>query len=347
MKFTVAIQPDNLGVEIAGYHDNFSACWIDTLERLGHSAKIVDVWRSDILEQLDSCQGLMWRWAHCKKHMQLSRRLLPAIENYLGLPIFPNENTAWHYDDKIAQALIFKALRIPHPETFLFYDYDEALAWAEGHSPYPVVLKLASGAGSTNVKLISSRDEAKAWIRLLFEKGVRSFAENISLAGRMKETMRFAKQTLLTGRAALSLDVHKEYALFQKFLPGNAFDTRVTVIGNRAFAYRRSNRPNDFRASGSGIIDWNPSAIDEQFIRLAFYSVQRMKMQSCAIDGLYDDGRPVVGEVSYTYVHHLVHKCPGHWALEGNPQDGEIKWEEGRMWPGEAHALDFLELLAR
>ena len=29
----------------------------------------------------------------------------------------------------------------------------------------------------------------------------------------------------------------KNYVLFQKFLPNNSFDTRVTVIGNRAFAY--------------------------------------------------------------------------------------------------------------
>ena len=29
----------------------------------------------------------------------------------------------------------------------------------------------------------------------------------------------------------------KNYAMFQRFLPGNEYDTRVTVIGNRAFAF--------------------------------------------------------------------------------------------------------------
>ena len=35
---------------------------------------------------------------------------------------------------------------------------------------------------------------------------------------------------------------------FQEFLPGNAFDTRITAIGNRAFGFLRENRPRDFRA---------------------------------------------------------------------------------------------------
>ena len=56
-------------------------------------------------------------------------------------------------------------------------------------------------------------------------------------------------------------ELQRDYLLVQEFLPGNGFDTRITVIGNRAFGFRRFNRPDDFRASGSGRIDWNPAAI--------------------------------------------------------------------------------------
>lgn len=51
----------------------------------------------------------------------------------------------------------------------------------------------------------------------------------------------------------------KKYILFQEYLPDNEFDTRVTVIGNRAFAFRRFNRKKDFKASGSGEIDYDIS----------------------------------------------------------------------------------------
>ena len=36
--------------------------------------------------------------------------------------------------------------------------------------------------------------------------------------------------------------IDKNYIYFQEFIPGNEFDTRVTVIGDRAFAFRRMNR---------------------------------------------------------------------------------------------------------
>jgi len=346
MKYKIAIQPNNYGKKDGGYDDDFSACWKDTLERLGHSVKIVDVWKSNILEQLELCHAFMWRFIHSREHIQLARRLLPTIEHYLDLPVFPNEHTAWHYDDKIAQAMIFKVLGISHPETYIFFDFTEALSFAKNYTNYPIVLKLANGAGSSNVKLISDFNEAEYYIKLVFDKGVNSLAADISIGNRLKKIKHFARQTLKTGYTDLSLDVQKRYILFQKFLPNNAFDSRVTVIGNRAFAYRRSNRVNDFRASGSGIIDWEPSKIDEQFIRLAFDTAIKMKMQSCAIDGLYDGNKPVVGEVSYAYVHHLIHTCPGHWELQGDAKYGTLVWKDGQMWPGEAHIVDFLEVLS-
>ena len=42
-------------------------------------------------------------------------------------------------------------------------------------------------------------------------------------------------------------DGRRGYVYFQDFIPDNQFDTRVTVIGNRAFAFIRKVRPGDFR----------------------------------------------------------------------------------------------------
>ena len=71
-------------------------------------------------------------------------------------------------------------------------------------------------------------------------------------------------------------DVHYRYALFQQWLPGNEFDTRITVIGNRAFGFRRFNRQGDFRASGSGNLDWDPVQVDPAFVQLAFRIAKRL-----------------------------------------------------------------------
>ena len=134
------------------------------------------------------------------------------------------------------------------------------------------------------------------------------------------------------------------YVLFQEFLKNNAFDTRITVIGNRAFGYRRKNRKNDFRASGSGNIDYNPQLIDQKFIHLAFDISRKLNLQSCAIDGLYDNqNNNVVGEISYTYISQYIYNCIGHWELNGSPYLGSLNWIEGHMWPEEVQIEDFIK----
>ena len=74
----------------------------------------------------------------------------------------------------------------------------------------------------------------------------------------------------------------KTTVLFQEFLPCNDFDTRITVIGNRAFGFRRFNRANDFRASGSGKIDYDPKNIAPEMVQLAFDVTRRLNVQSCS-----------------------------------------------------------------
>jgi hypothetical protein len=100
--------------------------------------------------------------------------------------------------------------------------------------------------------------------------------------------------------------------LLQEFVPDNDFDTRITVIGNLAFAFRRLNRPNDFRASGSGLRDDNPAKIDLDSVRLACQVAERLETQSLAVDVLYRGGERVLTEISYYYEPWVVQACPGH-----------------------------------
>ncbi len=325
--------------------DAASPRWADLLKQAGHRVKWVDVRRPDILEQLAGCQGFMWRWAHFKGMGRIARRLLPVIERELGVAVYPDQNTCWHYDDKGAQAYLLRAASIPIPQTWLWFDAQAAREWAKA-TTYPVVLKLAGGAGSTNVRLIQTAGEAHAWIDRLFNQRLSSLEEDQFKPLPWKERLSAAWNILQSGSRPTILDDGFEpqsgYVLFQEFLPGNTFDTRVTVIGNRAFAFRRLNRDNDFRASGSGRIDWKPEVIDPKFVLLAFSTARRLKTQSCAIDGLYRGKECVVGEISYTYATWAVQTCPGHWNLDGTPAAGALQWIPGKMWPEEAQIEDFL-----
>jgi hypothetical protein len=343
VRFTVAVQPDDYGPR-----DASSPIWTRVLTEAGHEVRAVDVRRADILDQVRGCHGFMWRHAHTPEARQIARRLLPVLEREMGLAVYPDQRTCWHFDDKIAQRFLLEAAGIPTPRTWVWFDREQAEEFARG-AAYPLVLKLWGGAGSTNVRLVGTPAEARTWIARLFGPGVHGLDEASARAWRRTgRILKGAARTLATGRPfhhavrpPVFWELHRGYVLFQEFLPGNDHDTRVTVVGRRAFAYRRFNRPGDFRASGSGRFDPDPSRIDMETVRLAFRVAERLGAQSVAIDGLRRGEDRVVGEITYAYVSWMVQSCPGHWERAG----GEPVWVEGRMWPEEAQAEDFMERL--
>ncbi len=344
--FTIAIQPDDYTAQgKPPESDASSPRWKTLLEQAGHRVRMVDVYRPDILAQVRGCDGFMWRWAHFAGMGRVARRLLPVIERHLKLAVYPDLNTCWHYDDKIAQAHLLASVGIPTPQTWIWFDRETALDWADTAS-YPLVMKLAGGAGSNNVRLIRSPSEAHLWIDRLFSSFLTTLDEAQFRRMGLRRRAREAARALLKGTprefCSSGYEPQTGYVLLQEFLPRNDFDTRITVIGDRAFGFRRFNRDGDFRASGSGKIDWTPESVDTNFVRLAFRTSRLLQTQSLAVDGLYRDGAAVVGEVSYTYVSEAVFKCPGHWVLAGDPDAGALAWVEGRMWPEEAQVQDFL-----
>jgi len=214
---------------------------------------------------------------------------------------------------------------------------------------YPLVLKLAGGITSENVRLLKSFAEAEYWINRMFGSGATTLEPPVGGPRGAGRRFRESLGYLIKGvppRGSDRSDLQRGYVLLQEFLPGNDFDTRVTVIGKRAFGFRRMNRPGDFRASGSGRIDFDPAKVDPQIVRLAFRAQQKLESQSLAIDGMYWQGRPVIVEISYYYEGWALTECPGHWELHGTPEDGRLEWVPGSVRPDDAILDDFLEELA-
>jgi len=210
----------------------------------------------------------------------------------------------------------------------------------------PVVFKLKGGAGSSNVVLVHERPLGKKLIRRMFGRGMQSRRvpwgtvswKDFNLKSWIRHKGGYVIRRIRAGNTSPGFEPHKNYALFQKYLHNNDFDTRVTVIGNRAFAFRRLNRPNDFRSSGSGRIDYDISRIDMECVKKAFNVSNAMDFQSMAYDFWYDDdGNVNFCEASYTYVDTAIHECPGYW-------DSDLKWHEGHYWPQYFQLIDALGL---
>jgi hypothetical protein len=345
----IAVQPDHQ-LLTSGRYQSFSKPWAERLVEFGHQVRMVDLFQQDPLSQLTGCDGLMWWFAHLPFPRNFATRLVAALNHGSGLPTFPNYRTCWHFDDKVAQYYLLQAAGLPTPRTWVFWRREDAEDFCR-HARFPMVLKLAGGITSENVRMLRTARDAKYWINRLFGSGVTSL-ERASLARPRSLLRRAMSVARVVGkghpRPTRRSDVQRGYFLVQEFLERNDYDTRAVAIGNRAYAYRRFNRVDDFRASGSGLRDPDPSKIDLEMVRMSFAVAQSLGTQSIAIDGIYRGAERVLTEISYYYEGWiLAQECPGHWVLNGTPEHGSLEWVDGHVGPEEFILSDFLAEVGR
>jgi hypothetical protein len=340
----IAVQPDHQ-LLTSGRYQSFSERWIGRIPAMGHQVRVVDLVRSDPLEQLAGSNALMWWFAHLPFPRNFAKRLMAALNHGRSLPTFPDFRTCWHFDDKVAEYYLLRAAGLPMPRTWIFWRQEDAREFCRS-ARFPLVLKLAGGITSTNVLLLSSPKDAERWIRRLFGPGATSlqqpsFRHPRSLVAGLASSMNMVPSGGSRG------DVQRGYFLVQEFLEGNDYDTRAVAIGNRAYAYRRFNRPADFRASGSGLRDPDRTKIDLDMVRLAFVVARALGTQSIGVDGIYRGSERVLTEVSYYYEGWILfEECQGHWVLHGSPESGELEWKNEQLRPEDAILDDFVAALS-
>lgn len=327
---------------------SFSERWLEYTQEHDTPVKIVDCYRSDIVDQLADCEGLMWHWAHHDHRAALFARQLTFALEAAGKHVFPDSSTCWHYDDKLGQKYLLEAVGVPLVPSYVFYDEGQAIAWAE-QSDFPKVFKLRGGAGSTNVWLVNSRPEAIRLIRRAFGRGFGPinrfsvFRDKMSLVSRhrtltaWKECFRAMALCLVPGRLEKRFPREKNYAYFQDFIADNSYDTRLVVIGDRCFGVKRHCRKGDFRASGSGLLEYDPALFDRAAIEAAFATAGKLGAQSLAFDLLRDaNSRPRINEISYAFpTGPFLEACPGYW-------DRQLNWVPKTVKPAHCMVEDFV-----
>jgi hypothetical protein len=338
-------------MKIAIHHcpGSFSDKWIEYCNEHQIDTKLVNCCDSDIIGQVADCDGLMWHWSHGDfKAAQFARQLIYSLE-YMGIKVFPDSRTCWHYDDKVGQKYLLEATRAPLVPSYVFYDKRSALAWIE-NADLPKVFKLRRGAGSANVFLVKSKSHGKKLIRKAFGKGfsplnrMSLFKDRIWHLKRDKDL----KALFGIGKGLARLFVptlfekntfrDQGYVYFQDFIPDNTFDIRIVVIGKRAFGIKRMVRENDFRASGSGSIRHAKQDIDMSCVKCSFEISQRIGSQCLAFDYVFDKKWPQLTEISYAFLQSGYKDCPGYW-------DENLCWHEQRFCPEWFMVEDFINLL--
>lgn len=312
--------------------NSFSSDWIAYCENNRIDYKIVNCYDNDIIHQVEDCGALMWHFSQSHpKDILFAKQLMFALEA-AGKKVFPNFNTAWHFDDKVGQKYLLEAMNAPLVPSYVFYDKHEALKWVE-QTDFPKVFKLRRGAGSAHVKLAKSKSEASTLIKRAFSGGFSQYDKVANLKERwykyskgkkgfwyvMKGILRFGNSPEFARVAG----PERGYIYFQEFVPGNDFDIRVIVIDRKAFAIKRLVREDDFRASGSGRCLYEKHHFDKEIIRLSLEVAEKLKSQCLSLDYVFKEGTPLIVEISYGFPSkNFIEACTGYW-------DCNLNWHEG------------------
>jgi len=319
---------------------SYSDQWIIYCTKNKIPYKVVNAYDTDIIEQLSDCNAFVWHHSHADYRDKLfAKQLLYSVEAK-GLKVFPDSNTTWHFDDKVGQKYLFESLGIATPQTYVFYDKEHALQWAEC-ADFPKVFKLRGGAGAANVRLVRTKKDAYHLIAKAFGTGFPQYNQIGGLRERIYQFKK-GKDSLLgiakgVGRLIIPtkfskiIGNEKGYVYFQDFIQNDGFDYRLEVCGDRAIAMVRYVRSGDFRASGGHNDVFDKSLIEKDVLDLGFATVNKLKMQSAALDIVRDNitKKLYVEEVSYCYALDEDEFLHGFWTSDGNFHDEPF---DSRNW---------------
>ncbi len=104
---------------------SFSERWIRFCEKNKIQVKLVDAYSSSITEDLKDVDIFFWHHSHSHhKDIIFAKSLLFSLEQ-TGTKVFPNFNTAWHFDDKIGQKYLLEAIDARLVPSYVFYHKSE------------------------------------------------------------------------------------------------------------------------------------------------------------------------------------------------------------------------------
>ena len=110
---------------------SFAARWEKYCKGNDIEYKIVNAYDNDIVEKVKDCDAFMWHFHHADyRDMQFAKSLLTSLQKS-GMKVFPDFDTCWHFDDKIAQKYLLEAIDAPLVPTYVFHTEKEAMEWAE------------------------------------------------------------------------------------------------------------------------------------------------------------------------------------------------------------------------
>jgi glutathione synthase/RimK-type ligase-like ATP-grasp enzyme len=214
-----------------------------------------------------------------KQHLQA----VIANLHFAGVRLYPSFEHMLAHDDKVFQAVRLQRTDIEAPRSWVFGDKEHALSFLE-RAEYPLVGKSPAGYGSAGVSLIRDKTQGLAFV-------TRSLKHRVLQKDRPLVVR--AWQRLFPPAPVLGS------MLFQQFIPDLEGDWKVLIWGDLACGVYRLNRPNDFRASGSGRLEFK--SVPEPVLEFARGAMRALGLPWGSFDIAFDGSKCLLLE--YQAVH--------------------------------------------
>ena len=154
--------------------------YIKACKELGISYYVIDIFSKNWLEEFKdkkvdflvirpSVQYSPWK--------EMFDNRIKILQKILKVPMFPNFEELWIWENKLRTLDWLKVNNLPHPKSHIFYDFDELLDHASTFK-YPIVYKSNSGSGSSGVKILKNKSQLKQLARKIFVSGIRSYRKH-------------------------------------------------------------------------------------------------------------------------------------------------------------------------
>lgn len=265
---------------------NTSKYYIDACKELGIEYKIIDIMSFDWLEQVKEsfCDGFLVSPYSVKdvwKSMYIER--LYIINKTLGYPIYPSYDEVFIYENKRNMAYWLQANNIKSPNTWIFYDKNQAVNFINNNKDFPLIFKPNIGSAALGIKVIKDKKTALQLVNKIFTKW-RFFNRGFTKWNKTKYKLSYP----------LMDDKQYNNILFQEMIDVK-YEWRGIKIGESYFAHKKLANIKGFH-SGSGLANYDtPSLEVMEFIK---YVCDKGQFRSMNVDFFEDfEGNYYVNEL--------------------------------------------------
>jgi len=323
--------------KLFNHSGNWGKRWLQYCVDHAIPYEMVDPYRPDIVQRLGKYSALLWAIQNYVHADLIESRNILRVAERMGLPVFPDHNTAWHFDDKIAEMYLLQSIGAPIPESRVFYLLDDCVEWLMTEAEYPLIAKLRNGSGSNNVKMLKTRDAAIRYAKRMFTRGFHPAPGFLYKAYSKAQSSREWKTALARIRKipeflhtlsrAKRLAREHDYCYFQQFVENDGYDLKVAVVGDKLGYLVRKTRCHDFRASGGGDLFFNRALVTDQIRDSAFSAAEAAGLQCIGFDYVVDrrTGAGVIIEMCYGFDWTAIEQAGGYWDPRGVWHDEPLR----------------------